>query len=316
MMLQEWWWNVVCSPWVEDPWGTGWIIVMGILVNTCCGLVGTFLIWRRMAMVGDALSHSLLPGIVVAALLTQSLQSWAVFVGAILAGMLASLLIGLLERVSPLKGDAILGVVFTSMFALGVILVNTMAGDVHLDVECVLYGEIGYIPLFEPWVVGGREVAPMPVVRMGGVTLLVILLMVIFYRGWKTLAFDRQLAALVGMPVRFLHYGLMALLSLVVVSSFEAVGVILVVAMLVFPGVTAGLFLCRLARLLWAVPFLAVFYAVAGFHLAQWMDTTIAGAMVVVAALLFVVCWLFKIGVAALSRGGNSLPAAEPAGGP
>ncbi len=316
MTLGEWWNTVVFLPWSEDLWGTGWIVVMGVLVNTCCGLVGTFLIWRRMAMLGDALSHSLLPGIVVAALLTHSLHSWAVFLGAILAGMLASMLIGLLERISPLKADAILGVVFTSMFALGVILVNTMAGDVHLDVECVLYGEIGYIPLFEPLVIAGREMAPVPVVRMGVITLLVIVIITLLYRGWKTLAFDEQMATLLGMPVRFLHYGLMAMLSLVVVSSFEAVGVILVVAMLVFPGVTAGFFLRRLSHLLWAVPFLSVFYALTGFHLAYWMDTTIAGAMVVMASLLFVTCWLLKLGIVAFSRGGNSPPAGEPVAGP
>lgn len=316
MTWGEWWNTVVLLPWSEDLWGTGWIVVMGVLVNTCCGLVGTFLIWRRMAMVGDALSHSLLPGIVVAVLLAHSLHSWVVFSGAILTGMLTSMLIGFLERISPLKSDAILGVVFTSMFALGVILVNVMAGDIHLDVECVLYGEIGYIPLFEPLMIGGREVAPVPVVRMGVVTLLVIAIIILLYRGWKTLAFDEQMATLLGMPVRFLHYGLMALLSLVIVSSFEAVGVILVVAMLVFPGVTAGFFLRRLSQLLWSVPFLSVFYAITGFHLAYWMDTTIAGAMVVMASLLFIVCWLFKLGITVFFRGESSPPAMEPAAGP
>src|SRR5262245_43642334 len=167
--------KVIAAPWTTDFSIYGWIFLMGFLVATACGLVGNYLILRRMALVGDAISHSVLPGLALAFLVSQSRSTWAMFAGALVAGVVTTVLIELIHEPSRMKQGAAIGIVFTSLFALGVILISVFASKVDLDQECVLYGEIGFVPL-EPLVqVSGHGVAPPSVLRMGVVALLTVL---------------------------------------------------------------------------------------------------------------------------------------------
>lgn len=284
------------GPW-KDPLNAvayGWILWMGFLVNATCGLLGNYLILRRMALVGDAISHSILPGLAIAFLVAQSLETPVMFVGAVLAGVLATAIIEFIHGRTKVKADAAIGITFTTLFALGVVLINLFAGKIHLDPECVLYGDLNFLP-FEPdrLVIAGLDLGPLPVGIMLLVAVLVALLVVVFYKELLISSFDASLAGALGFSPRLIHYLLMAVLSLVVVGSFEAVGAILVIAMLILPGATAQLVSDRLPRVLLLSVLVAGLSAVGGLYVGVATDVPIAAAMVVVGAFIFVLAWIF-----------------------
>src|SRR3989344_1061753 len=149
---------VFVQPWTENAGTYGWILIMGFLVTAACGLVGNYLILRRMALVGDAISHSVLPGLAVAFLFSGSRGSLPMFIGALAAGVLTTILIELIHRQSRVKQDAAIGITFSTLFAIGVILICLFADKVDLDQECVLYGEIGFVPFQTSVEWFGREI--------------------------------------------------------------------------------------------------------------------------------------------------------------
>ena len=287
--------HVIVSPWTSELASFGWIALMGFFVTVACGLVGNYLILRRMALVGDAISHSVLPGIAIAFLLANSRSSLVMFLGALAAGIVTTILIELIHRKSRVKQDAAIGITFSSLFAIGVILISIFASKVDLDQDCVLYGEIGNIPLDVPYVkLGAATLGPPTLVRMAFVAIAVGLLIVVFYKELLISSFDPALALSVGINPGVVHYGLMAALSIVVVSAFESVGAILVIAMLILPGATASLVSERLSVILGLTVLHAALSAVLGIHLALWLECSIAAAMVVMGAFLFVLAWVFS----------------------
>ena len=164
--------TVFVAPWEQAFELNFPIVLMGILVCLGCGIIGNFVVARRLALVGDAISHSILPGIAVAFLLSASVSVSAMFAGAVIAGVLTTLLIEFIHRKSRIKPDAAIGIVFTTLFAIGVVIISQWVNDVHLDADCVLYGEIGLIPLHESILLGGLNLGPRPLVAMGFVTVL------------------------------------------------------------------------------------------------------------------------------------------------
>lgn len=300
------WEAVWVSPWQGDMLGVSvWIVLMGFLVSAACGLVGNFLLLRRLALMGDAVSHSLLPGLVVAFLVFRQQHIGVALVGALAASWLAVLLIGWISRYSRLREDAAMCIVFTTMFALGVAMMSRLEaqGTFHLDAECVLYGELAFVAMEVPLMLGGLELGPPSVWRMGGVLLLLVVGLVVFYKEWVVTSFDAALAQALGLrPVRW-HYALMGALALVVVAAFEAVGVILAVAMLIVPGMFAAELTERLPWRLVLTVLHAFLSAWGGYGVSLWLGCSPAGAMVAVGSGLFVGVW----GGACLWRAGLGL---------
>jgi len=200
------------------------------------------------------------------------------------------------------KQDAAIGIAFTSLFAMGVILISLFASKVDLDQECVLYGEIAFIPLEGMVEIGGFKLGPPSVVRMAVVTLAIALLISLFYKELLVSSFDPALSFSLGINSTFVHYALMAMLSVVVVSAFEAVGAILVIAMLILPGATATLLSNRFPVMLGLTVLHAALSSVLGLHLGVWLDCSLAAAMVVAATGLFVLAWVFSPEQGLLSR--------------
>ena len=288
------WREVVVQPWTQDLALTGWVMLMGFLVAAACGLVGNYLLLRRMALVGDAISHSILPGLVVAFLVFRHANTWIMFGGALAAGFVTVVLIEFIHKQSRVKPDAAICISFTTLFAIGVAMMSVLetAGTFHIDAECVLYGEIAFVGLEPPVVVNGIELAPPSVMRMGLVFLGIVACVILFYKELLVTSFDPGLARSMGIRPTLWHYGRMAALALVVVSAFEAVGAILAVAMLIVPPMTAAQITQRLpARLVVTVAH-ALASAVIGYHLSVWWRCSAAGAMVVAGAGLFVIAWL------------------------
>jgi manganese/zinc/iron transport system permease protein len=277
--------RVFVAPWTTELTSFGWIGLMGFFVTAACALVGNYLILRRMALIGDAVSHSVLPGIVIAFLLANSRGTLPMFIGALAAGGVTTLMIDAIHQRTRVKQDAAIGIAFSSLFAIGVLLTVLYAHQIDLDAECVLYGEIAFVPL-EPYVEwGGWVLGPESMVRMGAVFL-------VFYRPLLITSFDPGLARSLGIRPAVVHFALMATLSIVVVSAFEAVGAILVIAMLILPGATASLLTERLSRVHLLSLGHAALSAWLGVSLGVWLESSIAAAMVVAGTLLFVLAWI------------------------
>jgi manganese/zinc/iron transport system permease protein len=297
---------VFVHPWtVNLPLTASWML-MGFFVTAACGLVGNYLMLRRMALMGDAVSHSVLPGLVIAFLLTGSRGTGAMFLGALVAGVVTTVIIEMIHRKTRVKADAAIGVTFTTFFAIGVVLVSIYSSQVDLDAECVLYGEVEFIPPLTGW----SEV-PTALLRMGGVAVAVAALIAVFYKELLVSSFDPGLARSLGVNTTLVHYAMMTMLSVVVVSAFEAVGSILVVAMLILPGATAGLISTRLGVVHGLSVVHAALSSVLGVHLALALGCQIGPAMVVAGATLFGLAWLFSPAHGLLWRRRRSMVGAD-----
>ncbi|MBP2017676.1 manganese/zinc/iron transport system permease protein [Symbiobacterium terraclitae] len=261
------------------------IIAVGALAAGASGLVGSFLLLRRMTMLGDAISHAVLPGIALAFLLTGSRAAPVMVLGAALCGLLTAYAVQALQR-AGVQEDAGMGVTFTALFALGVVLITAFAGRVHLDLDHVLYGEIAYAP-WDLWLVGEVSLGPRALWTLGAIFLLDLLVVGLFFKELKICAFDPDTAAALGINATAFHYLLMTLVSVTAVGAFDAVGAILVVAMLVLPGATAYLLTDRLPAMLALAVGLGVLSSALGYLLARATDTAVAGAMAVVGGVLF-----------------------------
>lgn len=262
-----------------------WIILTGSLVGITCGITGCFLILRKMAMLADAISHTVLLGIVMAFLISGSLDGIYMLIGATVVGLLTAFFVQLLNS-NGVQSDAAIGVVFTSLFAVGVILISMFAGNVHLDVNHALMGEITFIP-WDTISFNGMNLGPKAVWMLGSVLIINILIITLFYKEFKIASFDPQMALAIGIPVLFIHYLMMGMVSLTTVASFDSVGAILVVAMLIVPGATAYLLTDKLHMMLWLSALVGVLSAVFGYYGATALNVSIAGAMASTAGLIF-----------------------------
>lgn len=268
-----------------------WTVAVGALIAAACALPGCFLVLRRLAMLGDAISHAVLPGIVVAFMLTGSRASLPMFLGAAGVGLLTTFAVQALAR-GGVQGDAAIGVTFTALFAAGVVMVSRSVGNVDLDLDCVLHGEIAYAALDRVRVAG--LLVPRAAVVGGGLLALNALVITLCYKELKLCAFDPGMAAAVGIPVGVMHYLLMALVSVTTVGSFESVGAILVVAMLVAPAATAYLLTERLSSMLVLAAGIGALSALLGYRLSLLLDCSVAGAMATIAGGLFALALLFS----------------------
>lgn len=257
-----------------------------------CGLLGCFLVLRKMSMVGDAISHAVLPGIVIAFLLSGSRETLPMLLGAGTMGLVATFLIEYFHRRAKLQTDAAIGVTFTFLFAIGIIFISAFAGQVDIDQDCVLYGEIAYVPI-DLWITAaGVNLGPRPVYMLSAVLLLVVLFIALGYKELKLTSFDPEFAAAIGISTGLWHYLLMAAVSLTTVSAFESVGAILVIAFLIGPPATAYLLTHDLRQMIWITVGLGIFIAFSGYWLAYWLNASIAGCMAVVVGVCFLAAFI------------------------
>ncbi|MEQ8909746.1 MAG: metal ABC transporter permease [Vicingaceae bacterium] len=272
-----------------------WIILSGSLIAISCGLLGAYLVLRKMAMVGDAISHAVLPGIVLAYLISGSRETLPMLIGAAVLGVLTTIIIELFYKQARLQIDASIGITFTWLFAIGIILISVFAGQVDLDQDCVLYGEIAYVPL-DLWITGsGLNMGPRTVWIAATLLLLILCFIWRGYKGLFITTFNQEYAQALGINVAFWHYALMGSVSLTTVVSFESVGAILVVAFLIVPPATAYLLTRDLKPMLLLTSLLGITSAIGGYYLAVLINGSIAGAMASVAGFQFFVVWIISL---------------------
>ncbi|MDW3191516.1 MAG: metal ABC transporter permease [Cytophagales bacterium] len=270
------------------------IIATGCLVAISCGILGSFLVLRKMAMVSDAISHAVLPGIVIAFLLGSDMDSLGMVLGAGLIGILTTFLIEFFHQKGKLQTDASIGVTFTWLFALGVILISYYAGDAHIDEDCVLYGEIAYTPLDLIYLENGTILGPKALIVLSVILLLILAFVVLAWKEFFITSFDPAFSISVGISSTIWHYVLMSLVSLTTVASFESVGAILVVAFLITPAATAYLITTNLMKMIYYSCFFGTLSAIFGYYLAYAIDGSIAGAMATVAGIMFFIVFLVQ----------------------
>jgi manganese/zinc/iron transport system permease protein len=271
-----------------------WIIITASLVATCCALLGCFLVLRRMAMVGDAISHAVLPGIVIAFLLSGSRDSTTMLLGAGALGIFTTFLIEFFNKKIKLQTDAAIGVTFTWLFAIGVILISLYAGKVDLDQDCVLYGEIAYVPLDMVFTDSGIALAPKAVIVTSAVLAVILIVIGLFYKELLITSFDPGFAGTLGMSAALWHYILMALVSTTTVASFESVGAILVVALLTVPPASAYLLTDNFKKMLLIACLVSVGSSILGYWMAALMDGSIAASIATVSGLVFALTFVFS----------------------
>jgi ABC-type Mn2+/Zn2+ transport system permease subunit/Mn-dependent DtxR family transcriptional regulator len=254
-------------------------MIASVIVGITSGLVGTFIMLRKMAMIGDALSHAVLPGVIIGFIIAGKGQL-ALFTGAVISGIVTALLIGFVNRNSKVKEDTAIGVIFTGAFAFGILLVSQMK-NVHIDLSSYLFGDI-------------LGVSSEDLILSGIIGIVVLLGIILFYKQLLVSSFDPTMAAVMGLSTGLIHYFLMGLLSMTIVASLQSVGVILVVAMLITPAATAYLLTDRLSKMLVLSAGIGVFTALVGLIGSYHLNFASGASMVVFATFVFLAALLFS----------------------
>lgn len=262
------------------------ILLIAIVVGAACALPGCFLVLRRMSMLTDAISHTVLLGIVTAFLVVSQYDHPLLVLGAAGVGMLTVVLIELLSRTRLVKEDAAIGITFPALFSLGVLLISLWARDAHLDEHTVFQGDLVYA-VFERFRIGDRVLGPLALWKLAGILVLNAALIGVFFKELQISTFDPALALALGFAPAVLHYGLVAMTAVTAVGAFDAVGSILVIGFMIVPPVTASLLTDSLSRMLGLALGISVLSAVLGFWIATMVNASVGGAMTLAMAGIF-----------------------------
>lgn len=269
------------------------ILLIAIVTAIACSVLGVFLVLRKMSMMIDAISHTVLLGIVIAFMFVHDLSSPLLIIGATLMGLVTVFLIEFLVKTKRTTEDAATGVIFPLLFSIAVLIISTSFRNVHLDIDAVLLGKLE-LASFDQLVIGGVEIGPKLLYTMLVMMFVNLVAIKIFYKELKLVSFDGALAATLGFAPFIIHYLLMALVSLTAVSAFNAVGTILVVALMVGPAVTALLITKDLKYTLFYAAIIGVINSVLGYFLALAIDTNISGMIATTTLGVFILVLVFS----------------------
>lgn len=245
-----------------------------VMVGIICGVIGCFIILRGMALMGDAISHAVLPGVAISYMLGINF-----FFGAVLTGVLTAIGIGYVSQNSRIKNDSAIGIVFTTFFSIGIILITFLKSS--SDLYHILFGNVLAVRSSDMWITLG-------------IGIFILLAVIVFYKELLISSFDPVISSVYGLPNRMIHYFLMTLLTLVTVASLQTVGIILVVAMLITPAATAYLLTDRLWIMIYLSAFFGAVSAVVGLGLSFTYNLSSGASIVLVATILFGSAFVFS----------------------
>lgn len=268
------------------------IILVGIMVCACCALPGTFLVLRGMSMMTDAISHTVLLGIVLGFFASDgNISSPIVVIFAILTGLLTVWLTELLHSTKLVNKGSAIGIVFPFLFATAVILIAKFAKNVHLDVEHIIFGDITFVP-FERFETVNYDFGPKSLVILSIIFIINLTIISLFYKEFKVSTFDSEYAKVIGISITFMNYLLMSLVSVTSFGAFQAVGVIVVIAFMVGPALTARLLTDKLGNMLILSIVIGTIDSLVGYFLAIYFDVSISGMQAFIIGLIFFVVLL------------------------
>ena len=268
-------------------------LVMAIIVGIICAVVGSYLMVQRLALLGDAISHSVLPGLAIAYIVGAN-----IFLGAFIAGLLSTVCINLIRTRSNIKEDTAMGIVFSAFFALGITLITVIQKDNKIDLNHFLFGNI----------LGVTASDVRDTLIIGAI---VIAMVILLYKELLFYTFDKLGAQAVGLPVNLLDLGLMMLIGLTIVASLKAVGVVLVLSLLITPAATAYLLVTRLHQVMFLGVGIGIVSSISGMYFSYYFNLPSGPAIVLVTSGLFVIALLFSPtqGIFTHPGSGNSQPA-------
>ena len=240
-------------------------LIIAVLVSTSCSIVGSFIVAKRMSMLSDGISHAILLGIVLTFFVVKNLDSPLLLVGAVLSGIVLVLLTEFLQSSKLLNHDTALGLVFPFFFGLGVLLIARFASTVHLDIDAVILGELAFAP-FHRFEILGYDIGSKALIYMSLILLLNFAMIMFFFKEFFLISFDGDLGYILGMKPRLLSYVLVLILSITTVGAFEAVGSILVVALLVVPPATAIMLTQSMRKILAVSIAISILISILGFY--------------------------------------------------
>lgn len=269
------------------------IYLVAIVVSIACALPGVFLVISGITMLSDAITHSILLGIVLGFFITQDLNAPLLMIGATLVGLLVVWLIEALQSTELVSGDSAIRISFPLFFSLGIILITRYAGNIHLDTDSVLMGELAFVA-FDRVQLFGFDLGPKSLWTMGTILLLNITFIRLFFKELKVTTFDPTFATVIGFSPAFIHYVLMGLVSLTAVGAYDAVGSILVVGFMVGPGLSAYLLTNDLKKMLGIAVIFAVLNSILGITAARYLDVSLAGMIAVVTGITTFITFLFS----------------------
>lgn len=262
------------------------------LVAIACAIPGVFLVLRKMALISDAISHSILPGIVIGFFVTENLASPFLIIMATLTGVLTVVMVEYIQKTGLVKEDTAIGLVFPALFSLGVLMISKNAGDVHLDIDAVLLGEVAFAP-FDRMLISDIDMGPKSLWVMGIILSISITLLLLFFKELKVATFDAGLATSLGFSPVIIHYGLMTIASVTTVGAFDAIGAVLVVAFMIVPAATLYLITTNLKKMMVYAAVLGVICSITGYWIAHFLDASISGTIATVLGLVFFITFIF-----------------------
>lgn len=270
-------------------------LATALLIAWSCSLLGCFLVLRKIVMVGDAISHSVLPGIVIAYLVSNQFNSVFILIGAAIFGVFTTFIIDFFHKKLKLQEDASIGVTFTWLFAVGVILIALFTeGNTDLDQDCVLFGELG-TTFLDKIVYGGRLYGTRSMWMILPVFVITVLFVTLGLKGLQIISFHKEYAKSKGINVNFWHYSFMSLVSITTVMSFESVGAILVVGLLVIPPATAYLLSNKLIPMMWLSCLLSTISCVGGYFLSIQLDVSASSMIIVFSGIIFIIVLIVNV---------------------
>jgi len=263
------------------------IQLIAILISVACSLLGVFLVLRSMSMLTDAISHTILLGIVLSFFITHKLDSPLLIIGATLVGLLTVYLVELITDTNLVKEDAAIGIVLSVLFSIAVVLISKYTANIHLDIDTVLLGEIAFAPFHTEEIFGFKIASGI----INGLSILIfnLLVITIFFKEIKISIFDRALALTLGLLPEVFHYLLMSLVSVTAVVSFDIVGATLMISFMIGPAATAYMISKNLRRMLIYSALIGAISSILGYHLAVFLDVSISGSIAVVIGVIFFV---------------------------
>lgn len=269
------------------------IQIIAVVIAVACSIPGCLLVIKQMAMLADSISHTILLGIVVGYFITKDLNSPLLIIGAGLMGLCTVWLTETVERTRKVSSDAAVGLVYPLLFSIAIILISKYGSNVHLDTDSVMLGELAFAP-FNRLKIMGWDMGPKSLYTCGTILVLNILMLSLFYKEIKLASFDPMLAKILGFSPVLVHYTIMAMVSVTAVGAFEAIGSILVVALMIGPANGAYLLANSLKEMILLSAIIGAVSSVIGVHVAFVYDLSIAGCISVVIGIIFALIFLVK----------------------
>ncbi len=264
---------------------------IAILVAVTCSLPGTFLVLRQMSMMADAISHTILLGIILGFFIVHDVNHPLLIIGAALIGVVTVFITELLNKIDLIKEDASIGLTFPFLFSIAIVLISYYARNAHIGVHAVLLGEIVFAP-FNRLMINGMDFGPKALYIMGTILIINLVYIIVFYKELKIVTFDKGLAAVLGISPVIIHYSFMSIVSITCVGAFDTVGSILVIALIIGPPATAYLLTNNLKAMIGLSALFGSISATIGYAIALWLDSSIAGCIAAVIGFVFIVTFI------------------------